>query len=276
MILVTGAGGNVGGSLIRQLAAAGEPVRALSRRPGGTQPRPGVEVAEGDLAKPESLPAAFDGISGLFLLGGFDTVEAVLAQARAGGVDRVVLLTSRCVIGGAPDNAITAMWLRAEHALQRSGLPGTVLRPSGFQSNVLRWKDQLDRDDVVRAPWPEAAIAAIDPRDIAAVAAVALTGNDYRGESLELSGPEALTPARQVAILAGVLGRPLRYEPQAEVEARAQLSRSMPESFVDAQFRFFSAGEFDDSRVVDTVQRVTGRPAGTLRAWAVGHRPALG
>ena len=275
MILVTGASGNIGGALTRVLTDTGHPVRALVRRPDAGDFPSGTEVVAGDLAAPESLGAAFDGATGLFLLGGFDTLQPVLAGARAAGVQRVVLLTSRCVIDGAPDNAITAMWLRAETALRESGLDGTVLRPSGFQSNVLRWKDQLDRGDVVRAPWPQAAIAAIDPADIAAVAAVALTQDAYLGQALELSGPQALTPAQQVAILAAGLDRPLRYEPQPDTEARAQLSATMPEAFVDAQFRFFSAGEFDDSGVVDTVEQVTGRPAGTLEAWVGEHRQVL-
>jgi hypothetical protein len=71
-----------------------------------------------------------------------------------------------------------------------------------------------------------------------------------------------LTPAEQVAILAAGLGRSLRYEAQPEDEAREEMGRTMPEPFVDAQFRFFSAGEYDDSGVVDTVQRVTGRALG--------------
>src|SRR5205814_977595 len=81
----------------------------------------------------------------------------------------IVLLTSRCVIGGKPDNAVTRMWLDAEAAVRASGLEATILRPSGFQSNALRWRDQLRDGDVIRAPWPDVPIAAIDPADIAAV-----------------------------------------------------------------------------------------------------------
>jgi uncharacterized protein YbjT (DUF2867 family) len=271
VIVVTGATGNVGGELVRALVARGDTaVRAVARRLDPAAFPPAVDVAVADLADPASLRPALDGARGLFLLGGFATPE-LLATAREAGVDRVVLLTSRCVVGGRSDNAVTGMWLDAEAAVRASGLAWTILRPSGFHSNALRWLPQLRAGDVVRAPWPDVAIASIDPADIAAVAAVALTEPGHEGTSPELSGPEALRPADQVAILADVLGRPLRYEPLADDDARAQMAADTPAPFVDALFRFFSDGEFDDAPVVDTVLTLTGRVPRPFAAWARAH-----
>jgi uncharacterized protein YbjT (DUF2867 family) len=269
VIVVTGATGNVGGELVRALAARGDTaVRAVARRPDPSAFPPAVEVAAGELTDPASLGPALDGARGLFLLGGFATQE-LLAAARQAGVDRVALLTSRCVVGGRPDNAITRMWLDAEDAVRSSGLGWTILRPSGFHSNALRWLPQLRAGDVVQAPWPEVAIASIDPADIAAVAAVALTEPGHEGTAPALSGPQALTPAEQIAVLADVLGRPLQYEPLADEDARAGMAADgTPAPFVDALFRFFSDGEFDDTSVVDSVRAVTGREPGTFAEWA--------
>ena len=83
----------------------------------------------------------------------------LLRRIERAGVQRVVLLTSRCVVGGSRDNAITRMWLDSELALLDSGLAWTILRPSGYQSNALRWLPQLRLGDVVRAPWPDVSIA---------------------------------------------------------------------------------------------------------------------
>ena len=84
-----------------------------------------------------------------------------------------------------------------------------------------------------------------------------------------------MTPGAQVATLAQVLDRPLRYVPLADDDARAQMQADTPPAFVDAFFRFFSDGEYDDSTVVDTVERLTGRPPRTFEQWAHSHAHAF-
>ncbi|NED58941.1 nucleoside-diphosphate sugar epimerase, partial [Micromonospora aurantiaca] len=76
--------------------------------------------------------------------------------------------------------------------------------------------------DEVRVPFPNVAVACVDPFDLGAVAARALLGDGYRGEILWPTGPEALLPADQVAVLARVLGRDLRAVGLADEEARAE------------------------------------------------------
>jgi len=276
MILVTGATGNIGSELTRTLAARGEAVRVLARKPGQAAFPAGVQAAMGDLEDPGSLTPALDGADQVFLLGGFATPD-VLRRIRAAGAGHVVLLTSRCVIGGNPQNAVTRMWLDAEAAVRDSGVDWTILRPSGFQSNALRWLPQLREGDVVRAPWPAVPIAAIDPADIAAVASAVLTRPGHADEALTLSGPEPLTPGEQVATLGRALRRPLRYEPLSDDEARASMAADgTPASLIDAFFRFFSAGEFDDSAVTTTVHEVTGRPPRTFDHWTQTHTDLFG
>ena len=111
----------------------------------------------------------------------------------------------------------------------------------------------------------------IDPADIAAVAATVLADGGHERTALELSGPEPLTPGEQIAILADALGRPLRDEPQTDEQARPRCGPTRPRPYIDAFFRFYSDGEFDDSRVLDTVARITGRPARRFQQWAHVH-----
>jgi uncharacterized protein YbjT (DUF2867 family) len=271
-VLVTGATGNVGGEVVSALVARGTPVRALARSAAAF---PGqVETATGDLASPATIGPALDGVGKVFLLGNLVS-EEIARRMRDAGVEHVVVLTSRCVVGGKPDNAITRMWLDAEAAVRESGVAWTFLRPSGFHSNALRWLAQLRQGDVVRAPWPDVPIASIDPADIAAVAVEALGEAGHERAALSLSGPEPLTPGQQVATLARVLGRPLRYQAQSDEEARAEMAADTPPAVMDGFFRFFSQGEYDDSAVVDTVQRLTGRPPRTFEQWARDHASAF-
>ena len=271
MILVTGASGNVGGELVTQLASANHRVRALVRSPKGIARAANVETVVGDLDRPESLVPALEGVRGVFLLGGYRDMPGLLAEIRRAGVEHVVLLSSRSVVGGDPSNAIVQMWMASEEAVRSSGVAWTLVRPSGFASNALRWLPQLRAGDLVRAPFASAPIASIDPHDIAAVAAVALTTEGHESRSYALSGPEAQLPAKQVEILAKVLGRDLRFEAQPDDEARAELGRSAPAGFVDAFFRFFVKGEFDDAVVLATVKEVTGQAPRTFEQWARAH-----
>jgi uncharacterized protein YbjT (DUF2867 family) len=275
MILVTGATGNVGGELVRQLTAAKRPVRALIRETASAGMPAGVEAAIGDLNDPDSLRPALKDVRGVFLLGGYRDMAGVLAVMRQAGVERVVLLSSRSVIGGKPDNAIVNMWMVSERAVRSSGVPWTILESSGFMSNALRWAPQLRAGNMIRAPFADAPIAAIDPSDIAAVAAVALTADGHASQTYAITGPETLRPVDQVRILAEVLGRGLRFEAQPDSQAREEMSRSMPPGMVDAFFRFFVSGEFDDSSVLPTVADITGRQPRTFREWALSARVRL-
>lgn len=271
MILVTGATGNIGSEVVRALAAAGEPVRALVRRPDAVPLPDGVEAVTGDLNRPESMTGALDGARAAFLLPGYDDMPGLVAEARRAGVERVVLLSGGSAGSGDMTNAVTRFMAMSESALRGSGLPWTFLRPSAFMSNALRWLPQLRSGDRVRVPFPDVRTASVDPRDIGAVAARALLSEEYRGEILWPTGPVAMTPADQVAVLAEVLGRDLEFVGLTNEEARTDLLATTPAEYVDAFFDFYVNGSLDESVVRPTVREVTGREPRTFEQWARAH-----
>jgi uncharacterized protein YbjT (DUF2867 family) len=273
-VLVTGATGNVGGELVELLTAASAPVRAFVRSPESPLP-PGVERAVGNLDEPATVAAALAGVRAVFLLPGYRDMPGLLAQVRGAGVDRVVLLSTTAAASGDTTNAITEFMVRSEAAVRAAGVPWTILRPTGFMSNSLRWRPQLRAGDVVRVPFTEVAIASIDPHDIAAVAVAALVSPGHGDRIHTLTGPQAPRPADQVEVLADVLGRPLRLLAQPADEAWTEMSRTMPERYVQAFFRYYRDGELDESRVLPTVQKVTGKAPRTFRDWAVAHIDAF-
>jgi uncharacterized protein YbjT (DUF2867 family) len=276
MILVTGATGNIGGELVRVLADAGEDVRALIRRDADRSGLPaGVEGVIGDLNRPESLSAALTGVRGVHLLSGYQDMPGQLAEMSRAGVERVVLQSSSAVPSGDMTNAVARYHILSEAAVRESGIAWTFLQPNTFMSNTLQWVPQLNAGDVIRAAFPDVRVATIDPYDVASVSALALTSKGHEGQSYRLSGPDSLLPADRVAVLAEVLGRELRFDGQSNAEARAEMSESMPAEYVDAFFSFFADGKLDESRVLPTVQEVTGRAPRSCEQWARSHADAF-
>jgi len=276
MILVTGATGNAGGDVARVLMSAGQEVRGFIRRADqqATLPK-GVEGVIGDLNQPETLSAALAGVRGVFLLSGYQDMPGLLAEIRRAGVERVVLLSGSSALVGDMSNAVTRYMVRSETAVRESGVPWTILQPNSLMSNTFRWLPQLRTGNVVRLPFPNVPVAAIDPSDIGAVVAQVLLSKEHEGRSYRLSGPQSLLPADQVRSLAQVLGRDLRFEGLSDAEARAEMSAGMPTEYVDAFFSFFVDGKLDESQVLSTVQEITGKQPRTFEQWAVAHADAF-
>ena len=275
MILVAGATGNVGGALVRALTDEGEKVRALTRDPDRAVLPDGATAVAGDLNDPVTLRPAFAGVRAVFLLSGYADMPGLLAEIRAAGAERVVLMSGSSAESAGPDNPITDYMVASEQAVTESGLPHTILRPRTFMSNTTQWLAQLRAGDVVRGPWGGVAVATVDPADIAAVAAQALTTAHHEGKVYPVTGSQPLTPGERVAVLADVLGRPLRFENQPDDEARAAMEQEMPAEYVAAFFSFFSGGHIDESTVYPTVERVTGRPPRTFHEWATANADRL-
>jgi uncharacterized protein YbjT (DUF2867 family) len=275
MILVTGATGNAGGGVINGLLEIGAEVRATVRRGSEKRLPGGVEAALADLNDPDSVRRAADGTTAAFLLSGYKGIDGSLGSLAGAGVERVVLLSSSAAPSGKRDNAVARYHILSERAVRDSALPWTFLQPNSLMSNAYRWLPQLENSDVVRAPFGDVAISVIDPDDLGAVAARALTTPDHEGRTYRLSGPEALRPAEQVAILAKYCGRDLRFEGQADEEARAEMEQAMPRAYVDAFFEFFSEGLIDETTVHPTIKLVTGREPHSFEQWAEAHAEAF-
>jgi uncharacterized protein YbjT (DUF2867 family) len=274
LILVFGANGNVGRELVRVLAAAGEPVRAVVRdtsRASAVTPS-GVEIVDADLTDVATLRRTLADITSIFLLSGYAGVDQLATELPAHGVERVVLLSSSAAPTGRISNAVARFHILSERAVLAAGLPWTFLRPNSFMTNTYQWLPQIRSGDVVRAPFADVAVSLIDPADIAAVAAVGLSSSSLEGRALRLSGPQALRPADRVRILGDALDRRLRFEPIPDYAARQEfLDSGVPAQYADAFLEFFAEGIIDETTVLPTVGEVLGREPNSFSQWLDAH-----
>ncbi|MGK5553904.1 NAD(P)H-binding protein [Actinomadura kijaniata] len=269
--LVTGATGTVGRHVVAELLRLGRDVRALSRTPDSAELPGGVEVVGGDLADVASLEAAFDGVTAVHLInfagdsyGALDNGPDLVDLMVRKGVRRVTLL------GGRDEGAL-------EKALKASDLEWTMLTPVEFMGNTLQWwAASVRAEGVVREPFGGRLSAMVHEADIGAVAATVLAEGGYAGRELVLTGPEAITTAEKVRILAGAVGRDIAFVELTEREAREKWAADgMPgeliEFLVDALGNTPEVGY----TVVPTVPEVLGRPARTFAQWAAENAAAF-
>jgi uncharacterized protein YbjT (DUF2867 family) len=270
-ILVTGATGTVGRHIVTHLLEGGHAVRALTRNPSQATFPAGVEVVAGDLAAPETLETALEGVTGLHLItfdngaGGTPLQSgAVIAElAKAAGVQRVTVL-----MGGERSPL--------EEALDAAGLAWTALQPVEFMSNFIEWAEPIRTTGEVQEGFANRRSALVHESDIAAVAAVALTEEGHGGKSYPITGPEVLTPPEMLEVIGKALGRELRF---VELSAEESQERWRAAGFDDETIEFFMWAHGNTPEigytVVPTVEQVTGRPARSFAQWVEEHIEAF-
>jgi uncharacterized protein YbjT (DUF2867 family) len=272
--LITGATGDVGSKVVEHLLQCGHRPSVFvrdqekARRLFGDR----VEVFVGDLADPASLGTALEGIDKLFLVNTGPQIpardEAVAQVAKAAGVGHLVKLSSMDVEQGL---AIGAWHERGEAAIRASGIPFTFVQPTGFMSNLLAWAMSIKAEGIVRASTGDGRRAFVHSDDVAAVAAKVLTTSEYEGESLPITGPEALTFAEATAKISSVIGKRLAFQPISDEEARQRYSAtgaSTPD--VDAHVSLWRAiREGRLATVTNNVERVLRRKPIAFDQWAV-------
>jgi uncharacterized protein YbjT (DUF2867 family) len=285
MLLVTGATGTIGRPLIDILVNQGAKVRAVTHNPQTAGLPAGVEVVEGDLARPATIAPFLEGVTALFLHPRAVGLAAgeLLALARQRGVQRVVALSATNVddpLDQQPSRYQGDRNKEVEDAAVTSGLAWVSLRASSFAANTLRaWGAQIRAGDVVRYPYASFTEALIHERDLAAVAAHALRSDDLvarRGRRLELTGPQSLTHQQLGTIVGQVLGRSLRYqELPPEVVRQNMVQHGLPDAFVDALLARYAREVGQAAPVTGEVERILDRPARTYAEWVADHADAF-
>jgi uncharacterized protein YbjT (DUF2867 family) len=282
-VLVSGATGMIGSLLTDALLARGIEFSAMLR-PGDSGDRiagkPGVTATEGDFDDSASLRGALEGVDRAFLL--TNSSERTEAQqiafveaAEAQQVEQVVYLSQL-----AADKESPVRFLRyhgaVETALQNSSVGWTFVRPNLILQAYIPFAATI-ASGVLQAPIGDAAVSAVDARDIAEVAATALAEDGHAGKTYTVTGPSAVTHAEIATEFGDAIGTEVRFESvPSEAFVAALTGFGMPRWQAEGlaeDYAHYDRGEAGD--VSPDVEQVTGNAARSLPDFAQDYAPSL-
>jgi uncharacterized protein YbjT (DUF2867 family) len=271
MILITGASGTVGKAVLREVAKTGAAHRAMYRSKGEAAKAPdGTQTVIADFSDRASLASALKGVESVYLVCSpipqlVELETNVIDASQAAGVRRIVLNSA---LGAADFPKSFPSWHRkVEDKLKATKIAHVILRPNSFMQNVVTYYAPTIRTQgAFYGSYGDRRISYIDARDLAAVAAKALTSGALDGKTLELNGPEALSCEQVAQKITERTGVATRYvDIPLEAQRKAMLDQKMPDwqvtALIDLQHYYINGQGGDTDH---TIADILGRPPGTL------------
>lgn len=286
MILITGATGTNGVELIRRLSHSGAPVhniRAMIRNPrDASHPAlRGVPFAVADFDHLTTVQRALQGIDRAFLVtNSSERAERqqldFVAAAAAAGVHHIVYLSQ---LHAAADSPVRFLRYHAvvENAIAASGMAFTHLRPNLYMQGLLGFRASIMSHHRFFAPAGDALVSLVDVRDIAAVAAAALTEQGHESKIYDLTGPQALTHAEIAGELSRALGQRIAYANLTDAQMRDALAGlGVPAWQADGLIEDYAHYRRNEAAAVSLdVRRVTGHAPHSFAEFARDYKGAF-
>jgi uncharacterized protein YbjT (DUF2867 family) len=252
-ILVTGGTGHVGSEVVKELQKRKADVRILVRKEETTPPQ-GVQVMVGDLLDPVSVEKALHGVDKLYLLNAVtpdELTQGLIAYDLARKLKlQHIVYHSVFRVEHFKDVPHFASKLAIESALREFDVPFTVIRPNYFFQNDASLKDPMTKAGIYPVPLGAVGISAVDVRDIAEAAAIALTSEGHLGKTYNLNGPEVLSGPKVASIWSGLLGKEIRY-PGDNMDAFEEQMRKQAPSWSAFDIRMMFQGYLERGFVAD-------------------------
>jgi NAD(P)H dehydrogenase (quinone) len=279
---VTGATGAVGRKVARLLSARGRPLRLVVRDPARAPTLPSTEITRAAYADGAAMQRALKGVDTLFLVSAKESPSRVeehrvaVDAAAAAGVERIVYLS---FLNASEDATFTFArdHFRTEQHIRSRGFAFTFVRPCLYLDLVPAF---VRPDDTISGPAGEGRAAWVARDDVAEVIGSILGAEDphhHDGVTYDVTGRETLGLDDVADRLSRAVGRTITYRRETLGEARA--SRAVygaPAWEIEGWVTSYAAIAADElSTVSDTVPRLTGHPARTLKDFIAEHPEAV-
>lgn len=236
-VLVIGATGTVGSSVVKLLLEQKQQVVALVRNQDKAAEQLGnaIRYVVGDVSHPAEVERAMQGVEKVFLLTISSPVQPIIEEqvAKAAKKAGVSLLLKISVYGSSLDAATNDLMLwhaQSEKRIVETGVPFVFLRPNLFMQNLLRDASSIKQGLIYR-PRGDYRISHVDTHDIAEMAVTVLTGRpeDYLGRTFWVNGPESLTYAEVAEVFSKVLDKPIALAELDDADYYEATKKHVPE-----------------------------------------------
>src|SRR5438067_2376593 len=275
-VLVTGATGTIGRDIAKRLSEGGVSVRAGVRdQAKAIKELPDIALVPFDFENEKMFCAALEGVEKVFLLppllpNQLELMNRFVDAAKRAGVGHIVKLSA---IGIDDETQSTAIkWHAAnEQHIRESGVAFTFLRPNSFMQNFITYFPP--RNGAIYLPWGNGTASFVDTRDIASVAAKALTGDGHEGKIYTLTGPITLGIGEVALIVSEATGREFKYVDVPEGAARdGMLQAGVPPWQVELVLELHAVNKQNRwSAVTSDIEKITGTPPTDFAQFARDH-----
>jgi uncharacterized protein YbjT (DUF2867 family) len=275
-ILAVGAAGKFAGLVLPALVQRGARVRGLIRSAADAEAvrkHGAAEVAIGDLSDRASLNAALKGVDSVFYIAPAflrdeaDVGKCMVDTAKQAGVRRFVFSSVIHPILTALENHSAKG--PVEEAILDSGMEYTFLHPTMFFQNYAGSWSTILKTGAVAEPWSnETHFSRVDYRDVAEVAAIALTEDRLKFGTFELCAEGSLNRRGVAALIADVLRRPIEAVKLSQNDATSAPDDPTKAAQTAALLRMFDW--YDHHALLGnalTLRAILGREPRTLRAY---------
>lgn len=274
MILITGASGSVGREVVREVQKSNAEFCAMYRSKEEAAKAPaGVRTVIADFRDKQSLSSALRGVERVFLV--CSPIQD-LVQLEGNAIDAckesgVKLIVLNSALGAGDYSKSFPSWHRkVEDKLKATGIAHVILRPNGFMQNTITYlAPSIRAQGAFFDAMGDAKTSYVDVRDVAAVAAKALTEEADAGRTYELNGPEAITQDDLARRIAAKAGRDVKHvNIPREAHQKAMLDLGMPEWQVNALIELQDYYVSGRAAAVDgLIAKLLGRAARTIDAF---------